>query len=51
MLSYSKLAKGSLDNIFQDSFSKILSQQITHDRSYISDDSVGWLSTLGGAVV
>ena len=31
-----KLAKGSLNNIFQDSFNKILSQQITHDRSYIS---------------
>ena len=31
-----KLAKGSLNNIFQDSFNKILSQQLTHDRSYIS---------------
>ena len=30
-----KLAKGSLSNIFQDSFSKILSQQFTHERSYI----------------
>ena len=29
------LAKGSLNNIFQDSFNKILSQQLTHDRSYI----------------
>ena len=28
-----KLAKGSLNNIFQDSFNKILSQQLTHDRS------------------
>ena len=31
-----KLAKGSLNNIFQDSFNKFLSQQLTHDRSYIS---------------
>ena len=31
-----KLAKGSLNNISQDSFNKILSQQLTHDRSYIS---------------
>ena len=30
------LAKGSLNNIFQDSFNKILFQQFTHDRSYIS---------------
>ena len=32
-----KLAKGSLNNIFQDSFNKILSQQLlmTQDRSYI----------------
>ena len=29
------LAKGSLNNTFQDSFDKILSQQLTHDRSYI----------------
>ena len=29
-------AKGSLNNIFQDSFNIILSQQLTHDRSYIS---------------
>ena len=28
--------KGSLNNIFQDSFNKILSQQLTHDRSYMS---------------
>ena len=27
---------GSLNNIFQDSLNKILSQQITHDRSYMS---------------
>ena len=26
----------SLNNIFQDSFNKILYQQLTHDRSYIS---------------
>ena len=32
-----KLAKGSLNNIFQDSFNIILSQQLTHDRSYISE--------------
>ena len=31
-----KLAKGSLNYFFQDSFNKILSQQFTHDRSYIS---------------
>ena len=31
-----KLAKGSLNNIFQDSFNKISSQQLTHDRSYMS---------------
>ena len=31
-----KLAKGLLNNIFQDSFNKILSQQLTHNRSYIS---------------
>ena len=31
-----KLAKGLLNNIFQDSFNIILSQQLTHDRSYIS---------------
>ena len=31
-----KLAKGSLKNIFQDSFNIISSQQLTHDRSYIS---------------
>ena len=31
-----KLAKGSLNNIFQDSSNIILSQQLTHDRSYIS---------------
>ena len=30
-----KLAKGSLNNIFQDSFNKILCQQLTHDGSYI----------------
>ena len=34
-----KLAKGSLNNISQDSFNtrNILSQQSTHDRSYISE--------------
>ena len=32
-----KLAfKGSINNIFQDSFNKILSKQLTHDRFYIS---------------
>ena len=31
-----KLAKGSLNNIFQDSFNEILSQQLTHDRFYMS---------------
>ena len=31
-----KLAKDLLNNIFQDSFNIILSQQLTHDRSYIS---------------
>ena len=35
-----KLAKDALNIIFQDSFNKILSQQITHDRSYISLDNV-----------
>ena len=34
-----KLAKGSLNNIFQDSFNIILSQQFTHDRSYMSQQS------------
>ena len=28
-----KLAKGSLNNNFQDSFNKISSQQLTHDKS------------------
>ena len=32
-------AKDSLNNIFQDSFNKILSQQLTHDRSYISQQT------------
>ena len=32
-----KVAKGLLNYIFEDSFNKILSQQLTHDRSYISD--------------
>ena len=31
-----KLAKDSLNNIFKDCFNKILSQQLTHDRSYMS---------------
>ena len=31
-----KLAKSSLNNIFQNLFNKILSQQLTDDRSYIS---------------
>ena len=30
------LEKGSLNNIFQVSFNKVLSQQVTHERSYIS---------------
>ena len=30
-----KLAKGSLNNIFQDSFNKIKSQQLTHDRAFM----------------
>ena len=29
-----KLVKGSFNNLFQDSFNRILSQQFTHDRSY-----------------
>ena len=32
-----KQPKGSFNNIFQDSFDKILSQQLTHDRSYTSN--------------
>ena len=36
MKSVIKLAKGSLINIFQDPFNKLLSQQLTHDRSDIS---------------
>ena len=31
-----KLIHGLLNNIFQDSFNTILSQQLTHDRSYIT---------------
>ena len=31
-----KLAKGWLNNIFQDSFNIFLFQQLTHDRSYMS---------------
>ena len=45
-----KLAKGSLNNIFQDSFDKILSLQLTQDRSYIylfkvdnRDDDAFWV--------
>ena len=34
--NFIKLAEGSLYNIFQDLFSKILSQPLTHDRPYIS---------------
>ena len=30
-----RLAKGSLNNIFQGTFNNILSQQLTHDKSYI----------------
>ena len=32
-----KLTKGSLNNIFQDSFNKILSQQLTHNILYLSN--------------
>ena len=45
------LAKGSLNNIFQNLFNKILSQQLTHDRSYISVMSpqvAQWLAYLTG---
>ena len=39
-----KLAKGLHNNIFQDSFDKILFQQLTHDRSYISHSvQIIWL--------
>ena len=31
-----KLAKGLINDIFQDLFNKILFQQLTHDRFYIS---------------
>ena len=44
------LTKGLLNNIFQDSFNKPLSQQLTHDRSYIyiSDEiKVGFSATQG----
>ena len=34
LLNIIKHAKGSLDNIFQDSFNKTLSQQLTHVKSY-----------------
>ena len=34
-----KLTTCSLNNIIQDSFSKVLSEQLTHDRSYISHNS------------
>ena len=33
---YQTYPEGSLNNIFQDSFNKVLSQQLTHDRSYTS---------------
>ena len=33
---YEPLAKGSLTTFFQGWFNKILSQQLSHDRSYIS---------------
>ena len=39
------LAKGSLNNVFQDSFNTISSLQLTHDRSYISQL---WNSLIGG---
>ena len=42
-----KLAKGSLNSISQDSFNKILTQQLTHDRSYISTITSGVLHQNG----
>ena len=36
LLNSSWKTKGSLNNIFQDTFNKILSQQLTDDRSYMS---------------
>ena len=41
-----KLAKGMLNNIFQDSFNKMLSQQLTHDRSYIWHNFLANILTL-----
>ena len=41
------LAKGSL-NIFQDSFNTILSQQLTHDRVYVTVLMVGSLLSFTG---
>ena len=35
-----KILKCSLNNIFQDSFDKLLPQKLTHDRSYISLSSL-----------
>ena len=32
------LTKSLFNNIFQDTFNKILSQQLTHDRSYMSNN-------------
>ena len=32
---------GSFNNIFQVSFNKMLSQQLTHDRSYMLGDLLG----------
>ena len=37
-----KLAKGALNNIFQDSFNKNSSQQLTHDRPYVAHILVQW---------
>ena len=44
------LAKGSLNNIFQDSFDKILSQQLTHDKLYISNFDIEFKQPLGGCL-
>ena len=46
-----KLAKGSLDNIFQDSFNEIVSQQLTQNRSYIYPRKVGGVDLIAWLVV
>ena len=40
------LAKGTLNNIFQDTFNKSLSQQLTHDRCYMSQFGSCYIFTL-----